>query len=418
MRFYATFSRGAFLPNREGVSRLDELRRQNEDWQQEISSKLYEKLVEARLQLYREVQPQFSGVPQAEVNDAVVKLLFRVMFILFAEHTPLLPKDFLAREVVQRFENDRKWGVPAGLYSYVQQYFAWLDGRAKTQFDIYPYDGALFDPDPILDDPSLRIDDALFCRLLKDLSRESMGRTIDYSQINPRILGNIYEQFLGYVIEIKQGRTDPQAGRDTRRKQGSFYTPEPVTKYLVEETVQQALELQPERKPWELRCLDPACGSGHFLVEYVNHVARLCEQLDDGRSYPAWKRYVTEHCVFGVDKDRTATMLTKLSLWINSAMKDEPFATIDTHIKCGNSLLFATPPGFRLAGYEKRAYPEKHRELLKLRKELTRLEEPAAGKTVAARSPSRRGNCTARSAPRSPGWNRPRRPSSKSSLKN
>ena len=205
-----------------------------------------------------------------------------------------------------------------------------------------------------------------------------MGRAIDYSQINPRILGNIYEQFLGYVIEIKEGRLDPQAGRDTRRKQGSFYTPESVTKYLVEQSVQQALALQPDRKPWELRCLDPACGSGHFLVEYVNHVARLSEELDDSRSYPAWKRYVTEHCVFGVDKDRTAAMLTKLSLWINSAMKDEPFATIDTHIKCGNSLLFATPAGFRLAAYEKQGYPDKHRELLKLRKELAKLEDRAA----------------------------------------
>ena len=58
LRFHATFSRGAFVPNREGVSRLDELRRQNEDWQQEIGDSLYEKLVEARLQLYREIQPQ------------------------------------------------------------------------------------------------------------------------------------------------------------------------------------------------------------------------------------------------------------------------------------------------------------------------------------------------------------------------
>ena len=210
---------------------------------------------------------------------------------------------------------------------------------------------------------------------MKRLSRDAIHRPIDYSQINPRILGNIYEQFLGYVIEIKQGRLDPQAGRDTRRKQGSFYTPESVTKYLVEQSVQQALALQPDRKPWELRCLDPACGSGHFLVEYVNHVARLCEEIDDSRSYPAWKRYVTEHCVFGVDKDRTAVMLTKLSLWINSAMKDEPFATIDTHVKCGNSLLFATPAGFRLADYDQ--HPDKNRKLASLRKDLAKLEEQA-----------------------------------------
>ena len=97
----------------------------------------------------------------------------------------------------------------------------------------------------------------------------------------------------------------------------------------------------------------------------MNYVAARCEELDDRRSYQQWKRHVTQHGVFGVDKDSTAVMLTKLSLWINSAMQDEPFVTIDTHIKCGNSLVCGTPPGFRLANFEKRANPEKFRELIR-----------------------------------------------------
>jgi len=378
LRFYATFAREAFLPDREAVTRLDQFRRQNEGWQQAIGESLYAKLVESRVQLFRALQPQLSQLPQEDVNDAVVKLLFRLMFIRFAEDTPLLPSQFLLREIIERFEKDQKWGVAGSLYSYIQQYFAWLDGRKANDFDIYPYDGALFDPDPILDNPALSIDDKLVKAILLRLSREAMGRHIDYSQINPRILGNIYEQFLGYVIEINEGRLDPQAERDTRRREGSFYTPESVTKFLVEHCVERALALNPGRKPWELICLDPACGSGHFLVEYVNHVAGLSEEMDDRRSFAEWKRYLTEHAVFGVDKDRTAVMLTKLSLWINSAMKHEPFATIDTHIKWGNSLLCGTPPGFRLADFEKRNYPEKHRELKQMRKELARLEARAA----------------------------------------
>ena len=59
------------------------------------------------------------------------------------------------------------------------------------------------------------------------------------------------------------------------------------TKFLVEHAVNEALARLPGRKPWELVCLDPACGSGHFLVEYVNYVAARCEELDDRRSYPA-----------------------------------------------------------------------------------------------------------------------------------
>ncbi len=163
-----------------------------------------------------------------------------------------------------------------------------------------------------------------------------------------------------------------------RRKEGTFYTPQSATKFLVEHAVGEALARLPDRKPWDLVCLDPACGSGHFLVEYVNHVAARCEELDDRRSYQQWKRYVTQRGVFGVDKDPTAVMLTKLSLWINSAMQGEPFVTIDTHIKCGNSLVCGTPPGFRLAKFEQKAYPEKFRELKQLRKDLAELETRAA----------------------------------------
>jgi adenine-specific DNA-methyltransferase len=379
LRFHATFGREAFVTDREGATRLDELRRKNEVWQEAIGESLYDKLVESRVQLYRALQPQLPHLSQEEVNEAVVKLLFRLMFIRFAEDTPLLPSEFLLREILEKYEKDQKWGATTSLYSYIQQYFAWLDGRKTNDFDIYPYDGALFDDDPILDNPKLAVDDKLIRGILLKISREAMGRNIDYSQINPRILGDIYEKFMGFVIEIKQGRLDPQAERDTRRKEGSVYTPESVTKYLVEHCVGRALALNPDRKPWELTCIDPACGSGHFLVEYVNHVARLCEELDDSRSFAQWKRHVTEHCAFGVDKDRTAVMLTKLSLWINSAMRNEPFATIDTHVKCGNSLVSATRSGFRLADYEKRTYPEKYRELSKLRKQLFKLESRAEG---------------------------------------
>ena len=198
---------------------------------------------------------------------------------------------------------------------------------------------AVFDAGRIPDDPQRQFDDGVSGDVLLKLSREAISRAIDYSQINPRILGNIYERFLQYVNEIEGRRLDPQAGRDTRRKEGTFYTPQSVTRFLVEHTVDEALARRPGRKPWELVCLDPACGSGHFLVEYVNYVAARCEEMDDRRSCQQWKRYVTQHGVFGVDKDSTAVMLTKLSLWINSALQDEPFVTIDTHVKCGNSLV-------------------------------------------------------------------------------
>ncbi len=152
-RFLATLGRNAFVPDREGISRLDLLRQQNEGWQEAVGENIYAKLVESRVRLYRAIHPQFADLPQEKINEAVVKLLFRIMFIRFAEDTPLLPSEFLSREIVEQFERDQKWGRNGPLYGYLQRYFAWLDGRDANSFGIYPYDGALFDPDPILDAP-------------------------------------------------------------------------------------------------------------------------------------------------------------------------------------------------------------------------------------------------------------------------
>ena len=339
---------------------------------------IYDKLVESRLVLFRTIQSQLPDRPHSQINEAAVKLLFRIMFIRFAENKPHLPEGLLAREIGERFEQGRKRGGEATLYGCVQQYLARLDGRNENRFGMYPCDGDLFDTDPILDDPQLRIDDGLIRNILSKLSPETMGRPIDYRQIDPRILGKIYERFLEYVIEIKERRLGPRAESGTRRKEGTFYTPQSIARFLVEHAVNEALARFPGRKPWELVCLDPACGSGHFLIEYVNYVAARCEELDGRRSYQQWKRYITQHGVFGVDKDSTAVMLTKLSLWINAAMQDEPFVAIDTHIKCGNSLVCGPPPGFRLANFAKKAYPERFRELQRLRKELAELESCAA----------------------------------------
>ncbi len=379
LRFYATFRRDAFLPDRDGICPLDELRKRSEQWQESISEAIYDKLVESRLLLFRAIQSQLPDRPaiadqrggrQAAVSDHVHSL--RRGHAAVAQGVPCAGGASNASSRTGSGDATPRSTATCSSTS------PGSTAAARTSSSIYPYDGALFDPDPVLDDPQLRIDDRLFKDILLKLSREAMGRPIDYSQINPRILGNIYERFLGYVIEIKERRLDPQVGRDTRRKEGTFYTPQSVTKFLVEHAVDEALARDPDRKPWDLACLDPACGSGHFLVEYVNYVAARCEELDDRRSYQQWKRYVTQHGVFGVDKDSTAVMLTKLSLWINSAMKDEPFVTIDTHVKCGNSLVCGTPPGFRLADFEKKAYPEKFRELKRLRKELAELESRAA----------------------------------------
>ena len=357
-------------------ARLDGLRRKSEEWQESISEAIYDKLVESRLVAFPRHPARSCPIGRnGRSTRRSSSCCFGSCSFVSPRTRPCCPRHFSRGRSSSDSSRTGNGGGETTLYGYVQQYFAWLDGRARTSSASTLTTARCSIPTPFWTTPNCESTTACSRTILLKLSREAMGRPIDYSQINPRIFGNIYEKVPG-IRHRDQGASARPAGgpRHAAARKGPSIRRSRSRSFSSSTAVDEALARRPGRKPWELVCLDPACGSGHFLVEYVNYVAARCEELDDRRSYQQWKRYVTQHGVFGVDKDSTAVMLTKLSLWINSAMQDEPFVTIDTHIKCGNSLVCGTPPGFRLADFEKKAYPEKFRELKRLRKELAELE--------------------------------------------
>ena len=175
------------------------------------------------------------------------------------------------------------------------------------------------------------------------------------------------------------------AGDPSERKStGSYYTPEYIVDYIVRNTVGEKLKalkvdfLTQERANVQalstavnadergalaglleenaltfvreniltLSVLDPAMGSGHFLVNATNLIANfISEFLNDlavesettsGTTY--WRRWVVENCIYGVDLNPLAVELAKLSLWILSMAKDQPLSFMNHHLKCGNSL--------------------------------------------------------------------------------
>jgi hypothetical protein len=176
------------------------------------------------------------------------------------------------------------------------------------------------------------------------------------------------------------------AGDPTERKStGSYYTPEYIVDYIVRNTVGEKLkELKvafiKEQKPTleafnkavddderhslailleenalafvrekllDLSVLDPAMGSGHFLVNATNLISNYFTEilneidiqgnLESGTSY--WRRWVVENCIYGVDLNPLAVELAKLSIWILSMAKNQPLSFMNHHLKCGNSLL-------------------------------------------------------------------------------
>lgn len=157
-----------------------------------------------------------------------------------------------------------------------------------------------------------------------------------------------------------------------RKGSGSFYTPRPLVRDLIEHALGPVAIGRSSSEIEALRVLDPACGSGHFLVEAMRFLGRELHRAyvrEHGRESPsgfratagswdtecdasdeaaraaasearAWcKRRVAERCLFGVDLNPTAVTLARVALWIESAAGDRPLTYFDHHVRTGNSLL-------------------------------------------------------------------------------
>ncbi|CAG1004515.1 partial Type IIS restriction enzyme Eco57I, partial [Anaerolineae bacterium] len=235
------------------------------------------------------------------------------------------------------------------------------------------YNSGLFDFKADRLSPSLVIDDKVLKHIIENLYYPKSP--YEFSVIGADILGNVYEQFLGKVIRLTAGhQAKVEEKPEVKKAGGVFYTPEYIVDYIVKNTVGRALEGKTPKQAEKLRVLDPACGSGSFLIGAYQclldwHVKWYTEndpeKFTKGKA-PAvfhgkggWrlttseKKRILVNTIFGVDIDRQAVEVTKLSLLLK-VLEDENHETIgknlalfhervlpnlDRNIKCGNSLV-------------------------------------------------------------------------------
>jgi type I restriction-modification system DNA methylase subunit len=264
---------------------------------------------------------------------------------------------------------------------------------------IPPYNGGLFraGDHPFLD--SIEIDDRTVAQVVDLLSRTRADpeRFVDYSYLGVRELGSIYEGLLEYHFRIAeqdmvalsgqkvgteiwlprgadqgdaagvarakigQGDLYLATAKGERKASGSFYTPDEIVKYIVRESLSSVVEKRiqdaqtrgedPQLAILNLKVLDPAMGSGHFLVAATEFLAeKLLDSgeervarsgLDSGEyELEAWaKRQVASHCIYGVDLNPMAVELAKVSLWLTTFSRGQPLTFLDHRLKIGNSLL-------------------------------------------------------------------------------
>ncbi|MFO7180981.1 MAG: N-6 DNA methylase [Pseudomonadota bacterium] len=174
----------------------------------------------------------------------------------------------------------------------------------------------------------------------------------------PEELGTLYEGLLELRPAVIDGEPwfvlrDANDKAHARRSRGSYYTPEALVTELLdaalEPVVAEALARAPddsERALLALALVDPACGSGHFLLAASRRLAAHVARVRDGGSAGAYRaalRSVIRSCVYGVDLDPLAVELCKVSLWLEAADPNAAVTALDARIRCGNALLGARP---------------------------------------------------------------------------
>ncbi|MCR3883675.1 MAG: Eco57I restriction-modification methylase domain-containing protein, partial [Methanothrix sp.] len=394
---------------------------------------------------------------RVRVQRSTMILLYRFLFLLYAEGKELLDLrderyassysfDRIKKEVALRQDGPAAQGflpIKRSLWSDLCDLFRLIDRGSERLgigglIDVPAYNGGLFDPERHSDLAEWTIGDSYLAEAIDLLSRSEAGSGsgsgssgggrgggrkkdedggaggdgggagggkgfVDYSTLEIRHLGSIYEGLLEYSLAIagedlvvsggkdrrwvavaeynlgkkKQKRFEEfsqfdraRAGelylttdRGERKATGSYYTPDYIVDYIVEKTVgpvvdekwMEALSKNESliEATLSVRVLDPAMGSGHFLVGAVEYLAGKLLQAaerdiewgwveDKGQFTSEWaKREAVSHSIYGVDLNDLAVELAKVSLWLVTIAKEKPLSFLDHRLKQGNSLVGA-----------------------------------------------------------------------------
>jgi hypothetical protein len=351
-----------------------------------ITKKLYKDYSLFKRELHQNLvalNPQYEPI---ELFKKSQKLLDRFLFIFFAEDRNLLPTNLIFR-INKEWQNLRTMRIEVSLYDRYKIYFDDLNSGAKVvlpafsqttsnvteEHQIFAYNGGLFKADDILD--NIKIDDAVLFKHTENLSNYDFA-----SEIDVNILGHIFENSLNELDEIKaqlEGETIDKT-KTKRKKDGVFYTPKYITKYIVENTIgklceEKKTELQlvdedyttdkkrqkktlqalidkvENYRSWllQLTICDPACGSGAFLNQALDFLIAEHQYIDELKAKLFGDTFVLsdvetsilENNLFGVDLNEESVEIAKLSLWLRTAQPNRKLNDLSSNIQCGNSLI-------------------------------------------------------------------------------
>lgn len=292
-----------------------------------------------------------AAAPDANLDDvrnAALVLLYRLLFILYAEDRDLLPvnddryddysfRDKVRLDVGRRKDNNDTFSTTAQRYWAVIKDLCRAIDKGDASIGLPPYNGGLFDGKrtPLLND--IGLNDETMAGVVDKLSFEradGLRRYINYRNLSVQQLGSIYERLLEHELTRVEGELTVRPNIFARKGSGSYYTPEDLVQLIIREAVdplvQEHIEafrakadelaastqseedrlitlkgMDPAERLLELKVCDPAMGSGHFLVNLVDYLAnQVITAMAEAEAIVTWARYVSP-LTYRVDAIRT-----------------------------------------------------------------------------------------------------------------
>lgn len=345
-RFYYLLCKENLI-SRDLHSIIDVLSEDTSIIEKDITNKFYKEYKQGRLNLFEHLLNNNSEIQKEVILEKTQKILDRLVFTLFCEDTSnLLPLN-IVKNTYERAtsslspSDERVWTEFKGLFLAIDK------GNDRVKPPINAYNGGLFAYDEVVDD--LHIKDNFWPQLMH-------LATYDFeTDLNVNILGHIFEQSISDIEMLKSEIENISVDeiKSKRKKDGIYYTPEYITRYIVENTIGRYLEDHPERLD-TIKVLDPACGSGAFLNQAHSFLrtqwniayeeGKIKSKDADFGSLFDYNPVETDKSIllnnlFGVDLNQESVEITKLALWLKTARSTQPLQNLDENIKCGNSLI-------------------------------------------------------------------------------
>jgi Alw26I/Eco31I/Esp3I family type II restriction m6 adenine DNA methyltransferase len=445
LKYFYLFFRKASVVRMDGKSFLDRVLEESNQYAAELEADIKERAYDVVQTLCRGLAAPFPPGELTEqtlgsIYDNSLTLLYRLLFVLYAEARDLLPLTTnqsyrdkyslhnLTQEIDETLGQSYQLSTKSNsYYQRVSSLFKLID-EGDSVLGVPEYNGGLFDAEEHAFLADRAVPDAFLVQAIHQLARiydKELKRevAVDYNTLSERHLGSIYEGLLefkpriaaadlvtikekatttyapaskypGKKIAYKQGELYLADDKGERKASGSYYTPEYIVNYIVENTLgplvneahEQVKALKPEVdksvSKWEklrnqkqgveptakydlqigeeqekllrpylsLKVLDPAMGSGHFLARATDFLAEAIAtdpdikppgNITEDSELTYYRRRVVESCIYGVDLNPLAVEMAKLTLWLGTMAKSKPLSFLNHHLRVGNSLIGA-----------------------------------------------------------------------------